>query len=93
MDGDSTAALRRAISAAWRRFREGKRVREERRSWGSYREGLDGIYCEITAGSKSPAFPVTERKRREIRGEEGADGWGPPVGEGKRERGYRFGLG
>jgi hypothetical protein len=39
------------------------------------------LTCEITAGSKSPAFPVTERKRREIGGEEGADVRVPSVGE------------
>jgi hypothetical protein len=31
MDGDSTAALRRAISAAWRRNTEGKEGKLERR--------------------------------------------------------------
>jgi hypothetical protein len=58
-----------------------------------YRQGFDGyLVREVTAGSKSRRpFPVTERRRREIGGEERADRWVPPGSERKRERGYRFG--
>jgi hypothetical protein len=86
------AVLRRRITTAWRHNRGRGKGKWQRGSRASYRRRDWWPLLGIIAGSKSPAFPVTERKRREIRGEEGADGWGPPVGEGKRERGYRFGF-
>jgi hypothetical protein len=63
------------------RFEQGKKRGQREELGGFIDRGLDGYYCEITAGSKSPAFPVTERKRREFRGEEGADVRVPSVGE------------
>jgi hypothetical protein len=63
------------------RFEQGEKRGQREERGGFIDRGLDGYYCEITAGSKSPAFPVTERKRRGIRGEEGADVRVPSVGE------------
>jgi hypothetical protein len=61
--------------------------RDERGETGVLIAGLlMTLTCEITAGSKSPAFPVTERKRKEIGGEERADMRVPSVGEREGER-------
>jgi hypothetical protein len=61
--------------------------------WGrwpraTYRRGFDGyLVREVTAGSKSRwPFPVTERRRREIGGEERADTRVPSVGEREGKR-------
>jgi hypothetical protein len=67
------------------RFEQGKKRGQREELGGFIDRGLDGYYCEITAGSKSPAFPVTERKRREFRGEEGADVRVPVAGGEGRE--------
>jgi hypothetical protein len=65
----------------------GKKRGQREELGGFIDRGLDGyLVCEIIAGSKSPAFPVTERKRREIGEEERADMRVPSVGEREGER-------
>jgi hypothetical protein len=51
------------------------------------------ITREISGGVYSGELPFPEREKRGNGGGDDADRWGPPVGEGKRERGYRFGGG
>jgi hypothetical protein len=73
----------RGLAASLQRGKE----RDERGETGVLIAGLlMTLTCEITAGSKSLAFPVTERKGREIGGEERADMRVPSVGEREGER-------
>jgi hypothetical protein len=50
------------------------------------------ITREISGGVYSGELPFPVREKRGNGGGDGADRWVPPVGEGKRERGYRFGF-
>jgi hypothetical protein len=51
------------------------------------------ITREISGGVYSGELPFPVREKRGNGGGDDADRWVPPVGEGKRERGYRFGIG
>jgi hypothetical protein len=49
------------------------------------------ITREELVGAFTPASFRFQREKRGNGGGDDADRWVPPVGEGKRERGYRFG--
>jgi hypothetical protein len=51
------------------------------------------ITREISGGVYSGELPFPVREKRGNGGGDDADRWVPPVGEGKREREYRFGIG
>jgi hypothetical protein len=51
------------------------------------------ITREELVGAFTPASFRFQREKRGNGGGDDADRWVPPVGEGKRERGYRFGIG
>jgi hypothetical protein len=51
------------------------------------------ITREISGGVYSGELPFPVREKRGNGGGDGADRWVPPVGEGKRGREYRFGIG
>jgi hypothetical protein len=50
------------------------------------------ITREELVGAFTPASFRFQREKRGNGGGDDADRWVPPVGEGKRERGYRFGI-
>jgi hypothetical protein len=54
---------------------------------------IDGHYSRGISGGITPASFRFQRGKRGNGGGDDADRWVPPVSEGKRERGYRFGIG
>jgi hypothetical protein len=91
MDVAGICRLRREISAAWRRA--------ERGEGGGKAEGSGGFIGAALVDNQGVgnargnySGDVTGRGEGEG-GSGGDDRWVPPVGERKRERGYRFGLG
>jgi hypothetical protein len=93
MDGDSTAALRRAISAAWRPgSRRGGRG-SERRVRGTYRRGLDGHYSRVINGAVTPVTVSRNGERgRGISGRREMTDGSHQSARGREELGTASGL-